>query len=81
MGCSNQGSSTEMDALSDLIRTPEVLRRDLLRVRHRPGKLLLRHDALYEDTNMTKYHPAGRMTDALRTQDAWGSPATRRERC
>jgi hypothetical protein len=70
-----------MDALSDLIRTPEVLRRDLLRVRHRPGKLLLRHDALYEDTNMRKYHPAGRMTDALRTQDAWGSPATRRERC
>ena len=48
-----------MDALSDLIRTPEVLRRDLLRVRHRPGKLLLRHDALYEDTNIGSITPQG----------------------
>ncbi len=42
--------STEMDALRDLLRTREALRGDLMRVRHRLGKLLLRYDVLYEDT-------------------------------
>ena len=38
------------EALRDLVRAREDLRGDLMRARHRLGKLLLRHDVRYEDT-------------------------------
>ena len=41
----------EEEALRDLVRAREDLRGDLMRARHRMGKLLLRHDVRYEDTS------------------------------
>jgi transposase len=42
--------SCEEEALRDLVRAREDIRGDLMRSRHRLGKLLLRHDVRYEDT-------------------------------
>jgi transposase len=42
--------STEEEALRDLVRAREDIRGDLMRARHRLGKLLLRHDVRYDDT-------------------------------
>jgi transposase len=42
--------SSEEEALRDLVRAREDIRADLMRSRHRLGKLLLRHDVRYEDT-------------------------------
>jgi transposase len=42
--------SSDEEALRDLVRAREDIRGDLMRARHRLGKLLLRHDVRYEDT-------------------------------
>ena len=42
--------TSEEEALRDLVRAREDIRGDLMRARHRLGKLLLRHDVRYEDT-------------------------------
>src|SRR5580693_3425750 len=42
--------SGEEEALRDLVRTREDIRGDLMRARHRLGKLLLRHDVRYDGT-------------------------------
>jgi transposase len=42
--------SGEEEALRDVVRAREAVRGDLMRARHRLGKLLLRHDVRYEDT-------------------------------
>lgn len=42
--------SGEEEALRDLVRAREDLRGDLMRARHRLGKLLLRHDVRYDGT-------------------------------
>jgi hypothetical protein len=39
--------STEEEALRDLVRAREDVRGDLMRARHRLGKLLLRHDIVF----------------------------------
>lgn len=48
------------EALRDLVRAREDLRGDLMRARHRMGKLLLRHDVRYDGTgdNWTARHRA-----------------------
>ena len=43
----------EEEALRDLVRAREDLRGDLMRARHRMGKLLLRHDVRYDGTSDT----------------------------
>ena len=50
--------SGEEEALRDLVRAREDLRGDLMRVRHRLSKLLLRHDIRYdgEGDNWTRRH-------------------------
>ena len=40
----------EEEALRDLVRAREDVRVDLMRARHRLGKMLLRHDIRFEDT-------------------------------
>jgi transposase len=40
----------EEEALRDLVRAREDVRGDLMRARHRLGKMLLRHDVRFEDT-------------------------------
>jgi transposase len=40
--------STEEEALRDLVRAREDVRGDLMRARHRMGKLLLRHDVTFD---------------------------------
>lgn len=52
--------TTGEEALRDLIRAREDLRGDLMRARHRMGKLLLRHDVRYDGTgdNWTARHRA-----------------------
>ena len=40
--------STEEEALRDLVRAREDVRGDLMRARHRMGKLLLRHDIAFD---------------------------------
>src|SRR6266536_1368895 len=40
--------SSEEEALRDLVRAREDIRGDLMRARHRLGKLLLRHDVRYD---------------------------------
>lgn len=45
--------SGEEEALRDLVRAREDLRGDLMRARHRMGKLLLRHDVRYEENAST----------------------------
>jgi transposase len=42
--------SGEEEALRDLVRAREDVRGDLMRARHRLGKMLLRHDIRFEDT-------------------------------
>ena len=44
------------EALRDLVRAREDLRGDLMRARHRVGKLLLRHDARFDGNNWTQAH-------------------------
>ncbi len=48
----------EEEALRDLVRAREDLRGDLMRARHRLGKLLLRHDVRYDGAgdNWTRRH-------------------------
>lgn len=46
----------EEEALRDLVRAREDLRGDLMRARHRMGKLLLRHDVRYDATSDTWSH-------------------------
>ncbi len=41
----------EEEALRDLVRAREDIRGDLMRARHRLGKLLLRHEARYDGTS------------------------------
>jgi transposase len=50
--------SDEEEALRDLVRAREDVRGDLMRARHRLGKLLLRHDVRYElgATAWTRQH-------------------------
>jgi transposase len=50
--------SGEEEALRDLVRAREDVRGDLMRARHRLGKLLLRHDVRYDDAgeNWTRRH-------------------------
>jgi transposase len=50
--------SSEEEALRDLVRAREDLRGDLMRTRHRLGKLLLRHDVRYDGAgdNWTTRH-------------------------
>jgi len=49
---------TEEEALRDLVRAREDLRGDLMRARHRVGKLLLRHDVRFDGNNWTQAHRA-----------------------
>jgi transposase len=44
------------EALRDLVRAREDLRGDLMRARHRVGKLLLRHDQRFDGNNWTERH-------------------------
>jgi transposase len=50
--------SDEEEALRDLVRAREDVRGDLMRARHRMGKLLLRHDVRYDGAgdNWTRRH-------------------------
>jgi transposase len=48
--------ATDEEALRDLVRAREDLRGDLMRARHRVGKLLLRHDVRYAGNNWTVAH-------------------------
>ncbi|MFZ0040014.1 MAG: hypothetical protein WAK93_01805 [Solirubrobacteraceae bacterium] len=50
--------SGEQEALRDLVRAREGVRGDLMRARHRMGKLLLRHDVRYDGAgdNWTHRH-------------------------
>jgi transposase len=48
--------SVAEEALRDLVRSREDLRGDLMRARHRVGKLLLRHDVRFEGNNWTQAH-------------------------
>jgi transposase len=48
--------STSEEALRDLVRAREDLRGDLMRARHRVGKLLLRHDLRFDGNNWTQAH-------------------------
>jgi transposase len=52
--------SGEEEALRDLVRAREDVRGDLMRARHRIGKLLLRHDVRYDGAgeNWTRRHRA-----------------------
>ena len=52
--------SVEEEALRDLVRAREDLRGDLMRARQRLGKLLLRHDILYDEraSTWTAHHRA-----------------------
>jgi transposase len=45
--------STQEEALRDLVRAREDVRGDLMRARHRMGKLLLRHDLRYDGAGET----------------------------
>jgi len=51
-----QVPTSEEEALRDLVRAREDLRGDLMRARHRMGKLLLRHDVRYDGTSDTWSH-------------------------
>jgi len=44
------------EAMRDLVRAREDVRGDLMRARHRVGKLLLRHDLRFEGNNWTQRH-------------------------
>lgn len=44
------------EALRDLVRAREDVRGDLMRARHRVGKLLLRHDLRFDGNNWTQRH-------------------------
>ncbi len=48
--------ATNEEALRDLVRAREDLRGDLMRARHRVGKLLLRHDLRFAGNNWTQAH-------------------------
>jgi transposase len=48
--------ATAEEALRDLVRAREDLRGDLMRMRHRVGKLLLRHDVRWAGNNWTQAH-------------------------
>jgi transposase len=48
--------ATDEEALRDLVRAREDLRCDLMRMRHRVGKLLLRHDVRWAGNNWTQAH-------------------------
>jgi len=48
--------SVREEACRDLVRAREDVRGDLMRVRHRVGKLLLRHDQRFDGNNWTGAH-------------------------
>ena len=48
--------ASDEEALRDLVRAREDLRGDLMRMRHRVGKLLLRHDVRWAGNNWTQGH-------------------------
>jgi transposase len=48
--------ASDEEALRDLVRAREDLRGDLMRARHRVGKLLLRHDLRFAGNNWTQAH-------------------------
>ena len=48
--------ASDEEALRDLVRAREDLRGDLMRMRHRVGKLLLRHDVRWAGNNWTQAH-------------------------
>ena len=48
--------TTDEEALRDLVRAREDVRGDLMRARHRVGKLLLRHDLRFAGNNWTQAH-------------------------
>ena len=50
--------SVAEEALRDLVRAREAVRGDLMRGRHRVGKLLLRHDQRFDGSNWTQAHRA-----------------------
>ena len=50
--------SGEQEALRDLVRAREDVRGDLMRARHRLGKLLLRHDVRYDGQRPRTWTPA-----------------------
>ena len=49
-------ASGEEEALRDLVRAREDVRGDLMRARHRMGKLLLRHDVRYDASSENWTH-------------------------
>src|SRR6266508_1477653 len=71
--------SGEEEALRDLVRAREDIRGDLMRSRHRLGKLLLRHDVRYEDTvsAWTAAHRAWLSKVDLVPHSPWAEPVAR----
>jgi transposase len=61
--------SGEEEALRDLVRAREDLRGDLIRARHRMGKLLLRHDVRYDATSDTWSHSHRRWLSMVRLSE------------
>ena len=79
--------SGEEEALRDLVRAREDVRGDLMRARHRLGKLLLRHDVRYDGTgdNWTWRHRQWlskvELAAARRADDVAGLPRRDRRAC
>lgn len=67
----------EEEAIRDLVRAREDIRRDLMSARHRLSKMLLRHDIRYEDTT-SRWGPRHRAW--LQTLDL-GQPGTQATLC
>jgi transposase len=67
---------TEEEALRDLVRAREDVRGDLMRARHRLGKLLLRHDIAFDGPG-ANWRP---LTDSGSGAFGWVTKA-RRSRC
>ena len=65
----------EEEALRDLVRAREDLRGDLMRARHRMGKLLLRHDVRYDGTSDTWSHRHRQWLEMVRLPES-GAQAT-----
>ena len=61
--------STEEEALRDLVRAREDVRGDLMRARHRLGKLLLRHDVTFDGPGQNWSAPHRQWLGRLRLGD------------
>jgi transposase len=72
--------STEEEALRDLVRAREDVRGDLMRARHRMGKLLLRHDIAFDGPGKNWSAPhrqwLGRLGSAGRSRTQTERPGT-----